>query len=303
MKKRLIGIASLVLALALVVGGCDLFGSDDGSGDGQDFSAPDIGRASDLPATGGTAPADDAAAKALFDGAVEAVGTAMMASQGARSMTAARATQTIPTETISWTGPYAGGTVNVQGTMGGSFTFPDKNFEPIANHTYNDIAIMSMNFDASGTVTGITIIEDQGFTYTITGKLINDLDFDLSIDVTTGATAEGAPTAADMDLSFAQRAGYALSIKRSDGVGAKFLISYAHRFSMQDINILNLFSGSQSPDLGTAITAELTGKTATLQVYDDANNLLSEQTLLMSDITGGLMDMMDMMNMMGGDNS
>jgi hypothetical protein len=98
-------------------------------------------------------------------------------------------------------------------------------------------------------------------------------------------------------LSFAQRAEYALSIKRNDGVGAKFLISYAHQFSKQDINILDVFSGSQSPDLSIAITAELTGKTATLQVYDDANNLLSEQTLLMSDITGGLMDMMDMMDM------
>jgi hypothetical protein len=293
MKKRLIGITSLVLTLALVVGGCDLFGSDDGI----DFSAPDIGRASDLQATGGTAPADDAEAKALFDGAVEAVGAAMMDSQGARSMTAARATETIPTETISWTGSYGGGTVNVQGTMGGSFTFPDENFEFIANHTYNDIIKMSMNLDVSGTVTGITIEDpdNTAVTYTITGKLINDLDFEVSVDFTTGATENEDPTAADMDLSFAHRAGYALSIKRNDGVGAKFLISYAHQFSKQDIDILNVLLAGPAPDLGTA--AELTGKTATLQVYDDANNLLSEQTLPVSEIPGG---MMDMMGMLGG---
>jgi hypothetical protein len=75
-----------------------------------------------------------------------------------------------------------------------------------------------------------------------------------------------------MDLVLKLNVETALSIKRSDGVGAKYVISYSANYQENGMS-------TTSSSYGTALSNYLAKQTATLKVYNDSNKLVLTTTL------------------------
>jgi len=261
-------VGALVMSAVLAVTGCDLFGvKDTASGP----SAPDMGSPSAIPSSEGTVPATSDGAKQLFVEAMTAMADSRASTQNTAPSVAspisknflARQTQT-QTVSLDDTISIGGGTIVVSGSMTTSVTMPDSQpaFKP--NYTYNDIMKMSMNLDATDTITNVTLPEVGNPTYTYNGKAVSKAQINFNEDITFGATEYDNATY-DMDISMAIQAGYAVSVKRnSDNAGAKFILSYAFDYAKN-----NLAPETFQTDFVNALQA----KKATLKVYDDSNNL------------------------------
>ncbi|NLJ10819.1 MAG: hypothetical protein GX438_10840 [Treponema sp.] len=267
MKKRYVG--ALIMAAILVVTGCDLLGTNDTA---SGPSAPDMGSPSALPASGGTVPGTDTEAKTLFLQAFSTFGTGLATADSSGSVSPqilsknikslemaanknilARATES-QTTPLDYTLTIGGGTITITGSMTTSVTSPDESFEPQPNHTYN-------------------------------GKVISNMQMNYNMDVATDSNS--SPVSMDMDLAMGVQAGYAISVKRSDGAGAKFILSYAFNYSKNNINMM---SESDLSDLQTALES----KQATLKVYDDNNELKYSISLSLDEIN--MVDPTDFMN-------
>jgi hypothetical protein len=132
--------------------------------------------------------------------------------------------------------------------------------------------VLAVNID--GTINGATFKDDKGFSYTVSGKLKETFDYDYSLDVVTGTGGELA--SGDIDYAFSVAFGTAFAIKRSDGVGAKFVITFANSYANNNVSIEKASAEVDASFLKSA--------TATLTVYDDNNNQLFETTIPLSDI-------------------
>jgi len=264
MKKMYVG--ALVMSAALVVTGCDLFGvKDTASGP----SAPDMGSPSAIPASNGIVPATSDEAKQLFVDALGVFSPALSPLDTSESLDKAitknllaRQTQT-ETTSLDQTIPIGGGTITTIGSMTTSVTMPDSQpaFKP--NYTYNDLYKTSINLNETSTITNVTLPESGSPTYTFNGKAVAKAQVNVNVDLTTGATEYDNFTS-DIDISMAIQAGYAVSVKRNDNAGAKFILSYAFDYAKN-----NLAPETFQTDFVNALQA----KKATLNVYDDSNNL------------------------------
>lgn len=300
MKKRYVG--ALIMAAILVVTGCDLLGTNDTA---SGPSAPDMGSPSALPASGGTVPGTDTEAKTLFLQAFSTFGTGLATADSSGSVSPqilsknikslemaanknilARATES-QTTPLDYTLTIGGGTITITGSMTTSVTSPDESFEPQPNHTYNDIVKATIKLQETDAISHVTLPEtgDPTYTYTYNGKVISNMQMNYNMDVATDSNS--SPVSMDMDLSMGVQAGFAISVKRSDGAGAKFILSYAFDYSKNNINMM---SESDLSDLQTALES----KQATLKVYDDNNELKYSISLSLDEIN--MVDPTDFMN-------
>lgn len=247
MKKLLpiIGVVGLLFAFA----GCSTESGDSGP------EAPEVMDADELPATGGTEPASEDAALTLFNDALLAFSSAMedeTEMESVKTRLSARATRS-DSGNIDWSGSYGGGTVNMTGSYSSSITYPDalENGTATPNTWYAISA--QFGFDLSGTVENVDV-SDYDYSYTISGEVEENLDADMDIDLMFDSFGDPADMRGDMSADIEY--GVAFSVLRSDGVGAKFVITFAA-------------SASQGLDEeGTAVAA------GTLTVYNDANNVV-----------------------------
>ncbi|MEW6564913.1 MAG: hypothetical protein AB1404_05360 [Spirochaetota bacterium] len=298
MKKRYVG--ALIMAAILVVTGCDLLGTNDTA---SGPSAPDMGSPSALPASGGTVPGTDTEAKTLFLQAFSTFGTGLATADSSGSVSPqilsknikslemaanknilARATES-QTTPLDYTLTIGGGTITITGSMTTSVTSPDESFEPQPNHTYNDIFKFAITGNEIEAISNVTLPESGAPTYTYNGKVVSNVQINYNMDVVTDSN--GYLTSMDMDLAMGVQAGFAISVKRSDGAGAKFILSYAFNYSKNNINMM---SESDLSDLQTALES----KQATLKVYDDNNELKYSISLSLDEIN--MVDPTDFMN-------
>ncbi len=288
MKKVLSLFLAVAVALALI--NCSI----DGGGDAGPV-APDMGSASDLAASGATTyPADQSAALALFIGAQQAVTAAIddntdtdapesFATPKARFSTKFAAkggalgargtnTQTIP---INFSGTVGAGTMTLSGSDTATMTAPDQGWTPSPNTTYNDLMAMSFVWDVTGIFNGITYTIDDGsgfHEYAITGKAVEKSDVSMNFDYTFGSSTEDVTGNVDVSVSLAE--GFAVSVRRDDGLGAKFIVSFAYAESLKDLDL----EAEDDPE-GFVLGDEV----ITIKVYDDANVLLGSYAIPFSE--------------------
>ncbi|MFZ5366863.1 MAG: hypothetical protein ACOZCE_01340 [Spirochaetota bacterium] len=297
MKKQYVG--ALIMAAILVVTGCDLLGTNDTA---SGPSAPDMGSPSALPASGGTVPGTDTEAKTLFLQAFSTFGTGLATADSSGSVSPqilsknikslemaanknilARATES-QTTPLDYTLTIGGGTITITGSMTTSVTSPDESFVFKPNTTYNDIAKATIKLQETDAISNVTLPESGAPTYTYNGKVVSNVQINYNMDVVTDSNVYPSM---DMDLAMGVQAGFAISVKRSDGAGAKFILSYAFNYSKNNINMM---SESDLSDLQTALES----KQATLKVYDDNNELKYSISLSLDEIN--MVDPTDFMN-------
>ncbi len=260
MKKSIAVFSSLSL-LALLAA-CSLDGGKD-----KGPEAPDVMDASELPATGGTQPTTESEALEIFNGALLAFSSAMedeTEMESVKTRLSARATQS-DSGNIDWSGSYGGGTVNMTGSYSSSINYPDalENGTATPNTWYSISA--QFGFDLSGTVENVEV-SDYDYSYTLSGEVKENLDADMDIDLMFDSLGDLADMRGEMSADIEY--GVAFSVLRNDGVGAKFVITFAASAS-QDLG-----------DEGTAIAA------GTLTVYNDANNVVYTIDVDLDDLEG-----------------
>lgn len=303
MKKKIIMVA--FTAMALLLAGCDLMGTNDD----ESPSAPNMGSASELPASGATSsPSTPEEAETLFLEAVTTLNSGMSSPDVLPNLlpktllqqpnasvlptvknSLARSTQPID-ESLDEVLTIGGGTITLKGSAKGSETELDASFQPTANTTYNDLLKAKIDENLTGTVDDVTlpVSGDPTYTYTYNGKFVSNGQLNENIDVIVRTDVVGFSDASwNIDLSGAIQEGYAFSIKRSsDGKGGKFILSYAFDFSYNDIDISMddegdfIVNESDLSDLST----KLGNTMMQLKVYDDSDTLLYTINLPLSEM-------------------
>lgn len=284
-KEKLFGLFAGALMLVSVTG-CDLMGTKDTV---KAPSAPDMGSPSAIPTSGGTVPDTADNAKALFSEAVFNLNTVDLSSTSSSNNTSKvlsrqiqsaarnvsrnllpRETQTTPINEVLTIG---GGTI----TLSGSITETITSSSSTTNNLVHNVSNVSINQNLTSTINNVTLPETGSPTYTYNGKTINNFQVKEIMDITTDNDRN--IVSMDMDLSIAVQAGFAISVKRnSDGVGAKFILSYDFNYSKNNIDFL-----STTVDFSD-LQAALESKQATLKVYDDNNNLKYSITLTLAEL-------------------
>jgi len=267
-------IVFLVVLTAFTVFACSYSSSED------ELEAPDMGTASELADNSGTPPADEAAAKALYVDSLNAFGSTMSAEGTGGKGIAGKGTTT-KSMTIDWTASAGGGTVNVTGSMDSALTSPDETFAPVVGQTYNDLYKAVVSAIVNGSFLGITV-SSETHSYTISGKATEDLDLNANLDMTVVAKETFEY---NLDLSYSLIFGFAFSVLRDDGVGAKFIVSYAGSIEKNDIEDVT------DSDALARMMAELQAKKATLRVYDaDSDELLQTVQIGLDEIGGSQLE-------------
>ena len=299
MKKKIIMVA--FTAMALLLAGCDLMGTNDD----ESPSAPNMGSASELPASGATSsPSTPEEAETLFLEAVTTLNSGMSSPDVLPNLlpktllqqpnasvlptvknSLARSTQPID-ESLDEVLTIGDGTITLVGSVKGSKTEPDDSFTPTANTTYNDLIKIIIDGNLTGTVDDVTLPVSGDPTYTYNGKFVSNMQLNENMDLIVGTdTLHGTDASMNMDLSIAIQEGYAFSIKRSsDGKGGKFILSYAFDYSKNDINVpINEEGEEEGPDLSD-LSAKLGNTMMQLKVYDDSDTLLYTINLPLSEM-------------------
>jgi hypothetical protein len=248
---------------------------------GPTYMAPDMGAATDLADTsslGGavTAPATSAEALTLYQGASNAVGNAMLGAT-ARSARSAKGT-TSQDYPISWSGAVGGGSVDVTGNIHYSATTPDT--QPTTAGTFKNYMTMGETVDISGTITSVTVqgTSPDTHSYTVSGKVNENMVLNMAINLFLAQTG----STATMDLGLGIAVGTAYSVRRDDGVGAKFIITYGGTVSKSGMSLDNFNIAA----FETSLTSELMGKTVTLHVYNDSNVEIYSASMTLNDLCG-----------------
>jgi len=273
MKKMLpfIVVAGLVTFLA----GCSLLGEEKE----DKLEAPDVKSANELPSTGGIAPASSEDALSLFNSAFLAFTVAMENESAMASMKNLRNARASYTDggDINWTGAYGGGTVNVTGSYSSRITYPDAyESDTLVPGTWYPFSV-DYGINIQGTINGVEVEDDYDYliTYTISGEVKENLDSSMNLELMFDSYGELSNVRGELnaDLEY----GVAFSVLRNtDGVGAKFVISFA---------------ASASQNLGEEGTSVAAG---TLKVYNDANEQIYSIDLTLNDLDGlGIDDFSD----------
>ncbi len=268
MKKAL----SLLGAAALAVLVLSCTGPDTPA---KIYNAPSMPGATELSASGATSsPADQTAAVDLYGETMGAVGDFLGSLTASRALYSAKATTPIGPETISYSGigPNGDGTVTVNGTMSGSLTMPDDMSAP---GTYHMSEVLNVAVTAS--ITNASF--DYGIhTYTITSGSL-DVTEDVNLDIDLVIAADSSCTAS-MDLEFGIAYGTTFSVRRDDGLGAKFVLTYGAGYNVADLSV--------DADFETALASYLSSENVTLSVYDDANALIYSGSIPLDQLSSSI---------------
>ncbi len=273
MKKLLLAACAITLVLAV---SCKP-AADDPAASGP--TAPDMGAITDVTSSGAiAAPATPTEAKAILTTALDALNVISSPSSSfiASSMKARTAITPVH-ENLADTLTTGGGTIVTAGSVDMTGTEMDENTAITANTTYKNVMTVIMAMRMTGTITGVTVTGGDSVQYLVNGRMAYNADINASMDLVTGATQNDYTMYMNMD--FALGYGTFMSIKRvSDGVGAKFLISYAAAFSKKNFN----------PETGKfSFETEMAASNANLKVYNDATNeLVFEADMPLSELPG-----------------
>jgi hypothetical protein len=283
MKKRILPVALVLCSLSLVLVISCSSGSSGSSGSSYKAPSITVSDVSSLSSGATSTPADATAAKTLYTDAIGAFSTAMSSELSSSLSTSSimrkgmkTTTKTGPT-TITWKGALGSGTVDMTGSYTTTETSIDENTTPVVGKTYDAGATMS--YSMAGTVTGATVTKG-GHTYTINGKLdmADDFSYTVSVKVTAVTpVAYSASFSLDLGLSY----GTAFTVKREDGLGAKFVIAYGGKASIPKTAISDM---NDTSAFEADFEKQLTAQPATLTVYDDSNNKIAETTLTLADL-------------------
>jgi hypothetical protein len=285
---------SLKLAAALIATTVLAFGCSTGSGSGSSDSvtlitAPDVGKVEDLKMTGAATSFNDtqsADAVNLFMDATSAlnqnVKTKLNTSQ--KSISEARTVAGMQQPAVqSYDANYSvgGGTVSYHGSTTSTVGGIDESTQMQANKRYNGFITYLLAGTVNGEISNVTITTtgSSSQTYVINGIVKNTVSMNFSFDIVTGSASDGSGSKAYLNFGFGIGAGYALSVVRqSDGLGAKFILSYAANYGMANTDCdsidMTLF--------GTEMTNYLAKQNAQLKVYDKDNNLVLTDKVPMS---------------------
>ena len=285
MTKRILSVALVlsVLSLALVVS-CS---SGSSGSSGTSYKAPTVSSAGDLPATAGTAPTTDAAALSMF----KAVGTSFSstldanATETLKSIVRSKGVTDTVTDgpyAISWTTSSAsGGAVSITGTRISTVTKPNSTWTPAVG-TYKDIYGSTENYDVAGTVSGITLTGTEGgvsHTYVVSGDYKNKYDTSVAVDVKIASlTASGVSYVLNFDYGIST--GIAFSVKRDDGVGAKFVLTFGGTVSLSNVSL----TSNDSSVYEAQIQSQLAKNPVTLTVYNDQNAVVLTEKMTLADM-------------------
>lgn len=266
MKKAIPWLATL-FAFSLILVGC----SSSGGGGDDSISAPSLPDVSTITITGASsAPDSETAAQTLYTDSLGALSSLINSNTGTSpsriSRHNARKTTTTPVSLDKTITSPEGGTITLTGSVTSTITSLDEQPAFIPNHTYNDVYSASIDGTVTGTMDSVKVTKD-GHTYTISGTLKEIEAIAMNVDYTTGSTQ--ADYTADLDLSLGLGMGTAISVVREDGVGAKFVITYAANYAKNNIAL------SEDSDEMEAAFSEmadyLKDQQATLTVYDQNN--------------------------------
>lgn len=260
--------------------------SDSGGG------GPNVGRPEDLASTGAsTYPATRQAAVDLFTRSM----TSVIASVEASTLSAL-AVECSPepffegsfNHPINWTGTVGGGTVNMTGSMSGSYREPNTCVPFSSNASYLPLIRNAMALQLSGTMSTVTLqcIGSPTTYYTIVqGRLTNGLNASAAVNAWTNAQGEIAT--ANLNLAYALSYGAALSVRcqggQYNGMGAKFLVTLVDSITVTDLPL----DAESLAAFESQVVASLDTKSAVLRVYNDANTLIGEYTIPLSQLPGG----------------
>jgi len=226
--------------------------------------------------------ADDA--KAIYAEASTALFSAIEdSSKGLKINSKAAMTMPARNVTVNWSNDHVtmSGTISASGTI----NFPDSSFAP--NTPYPNVVDMSVDVDLDGTMTDLEVTnpEDATKKYTITGTISHNMSMDNTMSLVTDADSVPTPSGS-LSVTIDLETKY--TVKRQDGVGAKFVLT---------------FSDTKNMDLSTAPGASKDDPTcgyfatpATLKAYSTDGELLYTTTIpledtpwVMSDFMGGAM--------------
>lgn len=231
-----------------------------------------------LDATGGTVPATEADATKLYAEATAALNQAVVSKMSptkSNVVAGSRDTAVSPQSTdinVSYTDGN-GGTIAYTGTYAASYVFPSSGKSFTKNTTYAKYLDIAVKGSIKGVIKKATVTTAE-YTYTISGTMDSDIDEGISINLKTGTDIEKL-TDATYSLDFALKLGIVtkLSIKRSDGLGAKYIISYSADYSKTGVTV------ADQTAIGTAMSDYLGKQPSTLTVYNDSNKVVYTATL------------------------
>ncbi|MDX9784326.1 MAG: hypothetical protein RBT72_06210 [Spirochaetia bacterium] len=230
------------------------------------------------------APTDADEAKAIYTDASNALFDAIESNSKSLRIHS-KAAQALPemNMNVNWKDDH----VSMTGTISGSGTidFPETGFE--AGKTYNNVIVMSVDVDLDGTMTELEVADpnDASKTYTITGTISHTMNMDNTMNIEVDGAGIPKPTGS-LSVTIDLETEY--TVKRYDGVGAKFVLT---------------FSDTKNLDLGTAPGASQNDPTcgyfateATLKAYTVDGDLiyttkvpLEDTPWVMSEFMGGAM--------------
>lgn len=271
--KKFCVFAAVLAALFLVVGCSD----SSGGSSGTTYTAPKVASPGDLPASGATSyPTTKTEALEVYSNALSALSDAanpMSSLSAGKIDPKARATEVFD-EPINFTQAVGGGMVSYTGSVKGSVTTPDiTELEP--NKTYKTRAIQTIVLD--GEITDCTV--SDGDEYLINGETKDRLYMNMATSMYTNAEAH--IDSMDISVQASMASGAALSIRNTTtGIGGKFIISYALTIDTDDL----------SDDIDEEQAQIFRDKKAMLRVYNDANVLVFEGEVSLSELGPSIAD-------------
>lgn len=279
----------VILAIILVFSGCAAGGAG-GTADiptGPDMGTPDLIVACDAEVPASAADAEElfgVAADLLFS-AIETNGyptetptTSVkgFASAKLTTLRAARASEepTSISGPISWKEDIGSGSVDFTGKYSAEMSGMAELTAAFlggtaANKSFNVRELLDMFM--TGTVSAVTFagVDGDTNTYTMSGKIIQDMYTNINMVYAFDNTGTTPAISGNYDVSV--KYGLALSVRRSDGMGAKYIVSVAAQGSG------HLQGEDDAPDIPCY---------GSLSVYDDDNALVYSIPLTYDDLQG-----------------
>ena len=136
-------------------------------------------------------------------------------------------------------------------------------------------AMQVLTAGSARTTSGETVPLDYSGTYgggtiDMHGSMVNSMTF-------PEATASMDDMTMNIDFSYSQNYGTAFSVRRDDGVGAKFMITFSKALAKSNLTTENMYDFSN-------LFTDLSAETADLKVYDDANVLVGDYDVPLTEL-------------------
>lgn len=264
--KKFLNVLVVVMAFALIM-------SCETAATGTVFTAPDMGSAADLGPSGATSAPAQADAIAYTSGVLNGI-YGVMATLPAGPVLSSRwgvVDEDIIDQTIDFDDDVGTGHVTAhvkaEGYMRSYGPAPEET--PVAN-TWYQVFDQFVKASSNLALSNIDCTDGTSDYTIVSAKYTQNLQMSMNMDVHTNASLEMDGVRGNYYLGLSY--GFAMSVVRADGVGAKFIFSFG--------GVVDGSLADGDPN------AELANTTGTLKVYGDDNALLYEQVITMDEFFG-----------------